>query len=96
MSINLGDRAKDRISGFSGIVVAKTHWLNGCVRITIQPEKTDNGKTLDNATFDLEQIELVKPGVLLVQPNRNEPEPVRTRVAGGDRPSVGRTADPPR
>ena len=35
--IQLGDRAKDRISGFEGIVIGIGQWLHGCRRISIQP-----------------------------------------------------------
>lgn len=35
--ITLGCKAKDKITGFTGIVIAMTSWLNGCQRVTIQP-----------------------------------------------------------
>lgn len=31
--VELGDIAKDEVSGFQGVVVAVTNWLNGCNRI---------------------------------------------------------------
>ena len=61
-SLRLGDVAKDRISGFSGTIVAITEWLNGCRRITIQPSQLFEGKPVDNHTFDAEQIEKVSEG----------------------------------
>ncbi len=60
-TLELGCVAKDTISGFTGIVVAITEWLNGCIRITLQPQKLDGGKLLDSGTFDVEQIAVVKP-----------------------------------
>lgn len=36
MLIELGDRVKEVISGATGIVVARTTWLTGCVRLTIE------------------------------------------------------------
>jgi hypothetical protein len=65
--VNLGDRAKDKISGFSGIVVARTEWLNGCVRITLQPEYLKEGKIIENQSFDIEQIEVTQPEAFFVQ-----------------------------
>lgn len=59
--LKLGDKARDKISGFSGIVVAITEWLNGCLRITIQPQELKDGKPIDNHTFDAEQVEVVEP-----------------------------------
>lgn len=41
--IILGDRVKDEITGLSGIVIAVTQWLNGCVRMQVQPEKLKDG-----------------------------------------------------
>ena len=59
--INLGDRAKDTITGFSGVVISVHEYLNGCVRVGIQPEKLDkDGKIRESCVFDIEQVELVK------------------------------------
>lgn len=59
--IKLGDKVKDSITGFSGIVVARTEWLNGCARITVQPEKTDkDGKVPETHTFDEPQLTVSK------------------------------------
>lgn len=52
----LGDKAKDRISGFQGTIVAITEWLNGCRRITIASEQLFESKVVDNHTFDAEQV----------------------------------------
>lgn len=74
--INLGDVAKDTITGFAGVVIAKTEWLNGCVRLTLQSKEMKDGKPIDSQTFDIEQLEFVK---------------AKARVAsntGGDRPNV--------
>lgn len=54
--VELGDRAKDQITGFTGIVVAITEWLNGCIRVTIQPAELHEGKPVESWTFDIEQI----------------------------------------
>ena len=59
----LGDRAKDAISGFEGIVVAVTNWLYGCRRITLAPEKLDkDGKIVETCTFDDDQIRVLQVG----------------------------------
>lgn len=59
-NIPIGSKAKDRISGFVGIVVAITYWLNGCVRITIAPQELREGKPIESQTFDQEQVQLVE------------------------------------
>lgn len=59
--LKLGDIARDTITGFQGVVVAITHWLNGCIRITLQHQELKDGKPLDCIAFDVEQLELVTP-----------------------------------
>lgn len=82
--INLGDEVQDTISGFKGICVAITNWLNGCQRVSIAPQAMKDGVPYDPQTFDVEQLVIVKAAA------RNEP----LRKTGGDRPSIGRAADP--
>jgi len=86
MEIKLGDRAKDKISGFKGIVIARTVWLNGCVRITIQPEACNkDGSVIENQTFDVHQMELVKSDAL---------EAARESRTGGPSIKPTRSRDP--
>ena len=59
--IHLGDVVKDTISGFVGVAVAITDWLNGCRRVTISPKAMKDGKPVENHTFDVEQLVMVKP-----------------------------------
>lgn len=61
-SLGLGNQARDRITGFAGTVVAITEWLNGCRRITIQPNALHDGKPIDSYTFDAEQMEKLEEG----------------------------------
>jgi hypothetical protein len=58
--MKLGDIAKDTITGFEGVIVAWTTWINGCERLTLQPKKMRDGKPIDSMTFDIEQMALVK------------------------------------
>lgn len=75
----LGDRLRDRITGFQGIAIAKTDWLNQCVRWTIQSEeRTDNGKSITE-TFDEIDVELIAVDPLGYRA-------VDKKVTGGPRP----------
>lgn len=83
--INLGDVVRDRLTGFSGIVVARTEWLYGCLRITVQPEELNkDGGVRDSVTFDEMQVTLILPTA--VQP--------ASQTTGGPRPEPARHADP--
>lgn len=68
--INLGDRVQDVISGIKGIVVAKTQWLFGCNRITIEPEGNDNGKIFERVTIDEPQAELLATRIFTPDPKQ--------------------------
>jgi hypothetical protein len=62
-SLEHGDLVKDTITGFQGVVIGRTDWLNGCVRMVVQPKELKDGKPIDALTFDVEQLELVAPKV---------------------------------
>lgn len=78
--IELGDHAKDTITGFNGIVVGDTQWLHGCRRLSLQPKDLKDGKPIDMLSFDEPQLVLVEP----------EAQPVGSRKTGGPRPEPTR------
>lgn len=58
--INVGDVCKDTITGFKGVCVCRTEWLNGCARIGIQPQElSKEGTPIEIQMFDEQQVELV-------------------------------------
>ena len=67
--VSLGDRVKDTVTGFSGICVAITSWLNGCRRIGVQSTTAlKDGMPVDLYTVDEHQINVIEP--LGHKPNR--------------------------
>ncbi len=58
--INLGDEAKDSITGFKGVVTGKTEFLNGCVRYLIQPKKLKDEKMIEAEWVDEQQLKVTK------------------------------------
>jgi hypothetical protein len=81
--IELGDEAEDTITGYRGVVVAYTTWLNKCRRVTIQSRELRDGKPLDTQVFDIEQLALVAKGK---QPDK--PYTGGSRADTGARPSA--------
>lgn len=56
----LGDRVKDRVSGFEGIVFHRSEWLTNCNTYGVKPTKLDKeGKPCDSVVFDEPMLELV-------------------------------------
>ena len=62
--VNLGDKVKDVVSGYSGIAVAKVTYLQGCDRIAIQAPVEKNEKPKDWQYFDEPQLKVVKRNVI--------------------------------
>jgi hypothetical protein len=62
--MRLGDRAKDRISGVTGIVIGYHYWLYGCERLTLQPEEAKDGKPAEAICVDAAQCQVIKASVI--------------------------------
>ena len=81
--INLGDSAKDRVTGVEGIVVGRTSWLTGCDRIGLQRPADKDGKVPDVWWADVTTCERVKANEALVgeeespAPGGPQPDPQR-------------------
>lgn len=58
-----GDEAKDLVTGFRGIITARTTWLHGCDRLSITPNKLNgDGVPIKDESFDEQRIEVIKRG----------------------------------
>jgi hypothetical protein len=74
--IMLGQTVRDTLTGYEGIAVARTEWLHGCVRITIQaPGVTDEGKIKPTCTCDEPQCEVVKKTKVKTDKKKHGPKP---------------------
>lgn len=68
--IKLGQEVKDIVSGFRGIAVCRSEFLNGCIRYTVQAKVTKkDGSMPDERWFDEKQLEVSGKGVY-VEPKR--------------------------
>lgn len=86
-NVQLGDKARDTVSGFVGICVARTEWLNGCWRMTLQPQLLDkDGKPQEPGTFDDFQLEVLEA----------KQQRVGSKETGGPRDGPVRARDPAR
>lgn len=82
----LGSRAKCKITGYEGMLIARTEWLYGCVRYTLQSGKLqESGEPAKSHSTDEEGLQLIEAA-----PPHELPE------KGGDAPEPTRQADPSR
>ncbi len=57
--INLGDKVKDSVTGFTGIAIGRTEWLHGCNRFIVQPAVNKSGVIPESSTFDEPQLVVI-------------------------------------
>ncbi len=80
--IQLGDKVKDRVTGFIGIAVARTKWITGCDRIGVQPiGMNEKGEPFDSCAFDEPMLDIVK--AVAVKPERAETKRKANAKTGG-------------
>lgn len=62
--IKLGQKVRDKVTGFTGIAISKIEFLNGCVQFCVKPKaatpkKGEAQKCPEGQYFDVEQLDVV-------------------------------------
>ena len=70
--VDVGDRVKDKVSGFEGIVISRTEFMAGCERIEVQAEKLHEGEPVEAQLFDAPNLDVIKQNAL---PWKQPPKP---------------------
>lgn len=73
--IKLGQQAKDKITGFTGIIIGKVEYLYGCTQYGLAPKIDKEGKINKTEWFDEGRIEILGRGIL--------PKDVKGKKDGG-------------
>ena len=60
--IELGQEAKDKVTGFEGTLTGMARYITGCDQYCITPQAKE-GKILDGHYFDEGRIEITGPGI---------------------------------
>ena len=87
MSIKLGQKVRDTVSGLVGIAICRAEWLHGCIRIVVQPGVDKDGKVPDSCSVDEPQLEIIDNGLLIKEPEKRK---------FGPRPDVNQKETPRR
>jgi len=56
----LGKKVRDKVTGFVGVVIARTEWLNGCLRYNVQGPIDKDGKIPESEYIDGDQLEVIE------------------------------------
>ncbi len=76
--LELGVMARDKITGFEGVMVAIAHYISGCSQVLLAPKVDDKGGYRDSQWFDEQRCTAVGPEVIKLD-NGNTP--------GADKPA---------
>ena len=57
--IKLGDKVRDIHTGFEGVAVAKTEFINGCIQYNILPKCKEKGKMPEDIGIDSQSLEVI-------------------------------------
>lgn len=74
---NFGKLAKDKVTGFEGIITAKVDYMYGCAQYCLTPRVSEGGKREEAEYFDEGRIEIIGEGVT--------PKSVKAEKNGCDR-----------
>ena len=92
MKVKLGDEVEDMVTGFTGIAVARSEYLNGCMRLGVQGPLHD-GLPTEWQWFDEGQLHIVTEGA--VQLPLPLPCKETKALTGGPRPNPTRDSSGP-
>ena len=77
--VEKGDLVKDKITGFTGLVICILDYLHGCKRLAIKSKDLKDGLPMDEQYCDENQVEIIEKGHYF-----KEPEPIKVKAPGGD------------
>jgi len=61
--LELGQKGKDKITGFKGIITGRAQYLYGCDQYGLNPEVDKDGKIGEIHWFDEGRIEIIGKGI---------------------------------
>lgn len=63
VSVKLGERVKDQVTGVCGMVTSRVTFLNGCVYFNVQQEADKDGKVPDPLFLDHKRLKKIDDGI---------------------------------
>ena len=83
--IGMGDKVKDTLSGFTGVVLARSEHMTGCNQLYVLPDSTETNEMKSGHWFDVERMEKLEDRVV----------EVKSRRTGRDIPPPSRSVSSP-
>ena len=58
--IKLGDKVRCKVSGFVGVAVVRSEFINGCVQYDVQGRVSKDNKIPESVGIDQQSLEVIK------------------------------------
>ena len=79
--IQLGQKVKDKITGFTGVITGVCDYLSGCNQALVVPPVKADGSYTDGHWFDVQRLDVVDAARLVLDngatPGCDIPAPIR-------------------
>jgi len=62
--IELGQKGKDKITGFTGILTSRQQYITGCDQYTLTPGMNEDKELMEQYSFDEDRIKIIGRGIL--------------------------------
>jgi hypothetical protein len=98
IKIKLGDKVKDKVSGYTGIAVARTQFLNGCIQYSVV-RKLKAGQDLSptgDPSIDEMCLEVVEERVIESKEYQEEDEEIMSANSEPEISTFHKTGGPTR
>lgn len=59
MAIKLGQKVRDQITGFTGVVTGRCEYISGCHQVLVVPPVDKDGKHVDSQWYDEQRCEVL-------------------------------------
>lgn len=66
MGVTLGDRVRDTLTGFTGVVTARAEYLTGCNQCLVLPQAEKTNELKEAVWFDVERLHVEEVGAVEV------------------------------
>lgn len=71
MSINLGVKVQDKITGFAGTVTGVVNYLTGCNQALVVPPVGSDGNMRDGQWFDFQRLDVTDSNPIILDNEEN-------------------------
>lgn len=82
----MGKKAKDKITGFKGVVDSVCFDLYGCIQVSLRPPLDKDGKVPDGRWFDVTRITVTSKTPVIELPNYSNGYIAEGRKGPADKP----------